>query len=180
MLITKSNLEPYPDSDNLLPARESLNIGELTTLETKAGTTSLIGMTFERDKLGRITKKVEVIQVVTHTYQYSYDAAGRLVQVLQDGQSAEQYSYGTNGSRTSGPNVSQTSYDGQNAWKKVQNTGVYLPILTTLRNWPCENILRIQGRILGMVQSIAVRLLQEHLEPLWDKSRLAMEIVLQR
>jgi RHS repeat-associated protein len=111
--VTQSQVGTITDSYNLLPAGESLSFGELRSVETKAGTTSLMGMTFERDKLGRITQKVEVIQGVTHTYQYSYDAAGRLVQVLQDGQSAEQYSYGTNGSRTSGPNVSQTTYDGQ-------------------------------------------------------------------
>jgi YD repeat-containing protein len=56
---------------------------------------------FVRDKLGRITQKIEIVQGVTHTYDYTYDTAGRLTEVDKDsGGSIDTYTYDTNGNRT--------------------------------------------------------------------------------
>ena len=41
--------------------------------------------TYERDKLGRITKKTETVDVNTHTFDYLYNDAGYLVEVKRDG-----------------------------------------------------------------------------------------------
>jgi RHS repeat-associated protein len=69
---------------------------------------------FGRDSLGRIQQKTETIQGVSHTYNYSYDSAGRLWQVSQDGTVTATYTYDTNGNRISGPGVTTTPvYDAQ-------------------------------------------------------------------
>ncbi|EDN71249.1 Rhs family protein [Beggiatoa sp. PS] len=54
---------------------------------------------YTRDKLGRITQKVETLEGVTTTYAYDYDQAGRLITVTQNGVVTEQYSYDANGNR---------------------------------------------------------------------------------
>src|SRR3954469_24319963 len=38
-----------------------------------------------RDALGRIVHKTETVQTETHTFDYGYDANGRLVDVFNDG-----------------------------------------------------------------------------------------------
>ncbi len=55
--------------------------------------------TYTRDKLGRITTKVEMIQGVTKTYDYGYDTAGRLDTVTIDGILEADYDYDLNGNR---------------------------------------------------------------------------------
>jgi RHS repeat-associated protein len=67
-----------------------------------------------RDSLGRIQQKTETIQGVSHTYNYSYDSAGRLWQVLQDGTLTATYTYDANGNRIGGPGLTTTPvYDAQ-------------------------------------------------------------------
>ena len=34
------------------------------------------------DKLDRLTKKIEIVKGITHTFDYTYDAGGRLIEVL--------------------------------------------------------------------------------------------------
>jgi RHS repeat-associated protein len=54
-----------------------------------------------RDKLGRVTQKIETLGGVTTTTDYSYDAAGRLFQVFENGFRAREYAYDANSNRTS-------------------------------------------------------------------------------
>ncbi|QGX03810.1 hypothetical protein AL038_19440 [Beggiatoa leptomitoformis] len=54
---------------------------------------------YTRDKAGRITQKLETIEGITHSIDYSYDLAGRLIEVKQDGTVTETYQYDANGNR---------------------------------------------------------------------------------
>lgn len=74
--------------------------GELSSYESTAGGTDLFDVTFQRDALGRITEKAEVIQGASTTYAYTYDAAGQLDQVRQNGTLVSDYEYDANGNRT--------------------------------------------------------------------------------
>jgi hypothetical protein len=56
---------------------------------------------FTRDRLGRITRKVETIGGTETTYDYGYDLAGRLDTVTRDGVTIADYGYDGNSNRTS-------------------------------------------------------------------------------
>jgi RHS repeat-associated protein len=90
--------------------------GEATSYQVSANNSSLFEQDDMRDDLGRLTRRVETVGGVTHTFDYGYDALGHLNQVKEDGTLVASYGYDTNGNRTSftGPNgtVSGT-YDSQ-------------------------------------------------------------------
>lgn len=75
--------------------------GELATMSASVSGSPIYTTTYTRDKLGRITTKVEMIQGVTKTYDYGYDAAGRLDTVAIDGILEADYDYDLNGNRLS-------------------------------------------------------------------------------
>jgi YD repeat-containing protein len=54
-----------------------------------------------RDSLDRIEQKTETIQGTTTVWNYSYDQAGQLWQVMQNGVLTATYLYDANGNRTS-------------------------------------------------------------------------------
>jgi RHS repeat-associated protein len=90
--------------------------GELTAMAAHHGATPLYAEDYTRDSLGRIVTRVETIQSVTTTYDYSYDQAGRLKTVSQNGDPSAQYAYDDNGNRLSKwtPATTETgSYDDQ-------------------------------------------------------------------
>ena len=91
--------------------------GELATDGAAFASTALYANAYTRDKLGRITRKVETIQGTTTTFDYGYDLAGRLTQVDVNGVPARVYAYDANGNRTSvsdaASGVSSGSYDAQ-------------------------------------------------------------------
>ena len=64
-----------------------------------AGATQLYDATYTRDALGRIDTKSETVAGVTRTYDYTYDARGRLVDVTRDGSAWRHYDYDSNGNR---------------------------------------------------------------------------------
>jgi YD repeat-containing protein len=67
-----------------------------------------------RDKLGRITKKVETVGGVTDIYEYAYHNAGRLKEVKKNNVVVATYTYDANGNRLSAPGLSTTpTYDAQ-------------------------------------------------------------------
>ena len=53
----------------------------------------------ERDDLGRITTKTEIIDGVTTVYEYFYDTAGRLHEVRRGGLTISIYDYDLNSNR---------------------------------------------------------------------------------
>jgi RHS repeat-associated protein len=91
--------------------------GELSTYQASYSGSALLGVTYTRDALGRITQKVETIGGATTTTVYDYDQAGRLTNVTQDGTLAAHYEYDGNGNRLSvtRPGVGTVSgtYDAQ-------------------------------------------------------------------
>jgi RHS repeat-associated protein len=92
------------------------SFGELASMTAKFSTTTLYAETHSRDKLGRITTKVETIQGTTTTYDYGYDTAGRLETVKKNGVLSATYSYDLNGNRLSKvtPATTETgTYDDQ-------------------------------------------------------------------
>jgi RHS repeat-associated protein len=75
--------------------------GLLATYEAKFAGASLYSTAYVRDSLGRIEQKTETIQGTTVVWNYSYDSAGRLWQVMQNGVLTATYLYDANGNRTS-------------------------------------------------------------------------------
>jgi len=87
---------------------------ELSSYTAKISAASVFSTQFTRDKLGRITQKIETINGTSHTYDYSYDLAGRLTQVNRDGTVSASYTYDSNGNRLTGPKASNVAiYDDQ-------------------------------------------------------------------
>jgi RHS repeat-associated protein len=72
---------------------------ERTKYEAKINSASAIRMMYERDLLGRITRKTETIQNATDVFEYEYDLGGRLTKVVKNGASLASYSYDPSGNR---------------------------------------------------------------------------------
>ena len=75
--------------------------GEVSSYTANVSGNSVFSTTFTRDKLGRITQKVETISSTTTTLEYTYDPAGRLKEVKTNGTVTATYNYDSNGNRTS-------------------------------------------------------------------------------
>ena len=75
--------------------------GELSSYTANVSGSPVFTTTFTRDKLGRITQKVETISGTTTTFDYTHDTAGRLQEVKTNGTVTATYNYDTNGNRTS-------------------------------------------------------------------------------
>jgi RHS repeat-associated protein len=73
--------------------------GELEHYTAAIAGTPIFDVGYERDKLGRITKKTETIEGVTTVYEYAYDPAGRLWKVWEDTVLVSTYEYDANGNR---------------------------------------------------------------------------------
>jgi RHS repeat-associated protein len=91
-------------------------LGELTSYAASFNATPFYGTAYTRDKLGRITQKVETVEGVTDTYDYTYDLAGRLRTVDLNNVTVATYDYDSNSNRakrtTPGGTINGT-YDDQ-------------------------------------------------------------------
>ena len=94
-LITGTTLGVVADTRNYS------TFGELGSYTTNVSGSPVFSTIFTRDKLGRITQKVETISGTTTTFDYTYDTAGRLKEVKTNGTVTATYSYDTNGNRLS-------------------------------------------------------------------------------
>jgi RHS repeat-associated protein len=79
--------------------------GELASQTSTFGATPLLTLTYDtpafgRDALGRLTRKTETIAGVTTTFDYAYNALGRLTDVAKNGILEEHFEYDSNGNRT--------------------------------------------------------------------------------
>jgi len=63
--------------------------------------------------VGRIVQKVETIEGIATTFNYTYSLVGRLIQVKTDGVETESYNYDGNGNRTHVNGELKASYDAQ-------------------------------------------------------------------
>lgn len=101
---------------NTATSRSYNGFGELTGETSQVNGAAVLNTLYERDKLGRITRKEETVDGVTTVYEYGYDLAGRLETVKENGTTVSTYTYDENGNRMghSGPSgtVSAT-YDAQ-------------------------------------------------------------------
>ncbi len=87
--------------------------GETSSYEAMYSSSSLLRFEYDRDPLGRITQKRETNGGVLHTYDYSYDLAGRLTTVKKDGVAQESYGYDDNGNRIQLNGIAVATYDAQ-------------------------------------------------------------------
>jgi RHS repeat-associated protein len=101
-LVTDASLNQVTDH------RTYDSYGKLATYEAKFGATSLYSVAHVRDALGRIETKTEIIQGTQTVWVYSYNSAGRLWQVMQNGVLTATYLYEANGNRTSVTTASGT------------------------------------------------------------------------
>ena len=119
-LITGTTLDSVTDS------RTYSTFGELSSYTANASGSPVLSVTYTRDKLGRITQKVETIQGVTDTLDYTYDQAGRLKEVKKNGTVRATYNYDTNGNRVSKVTTASTTtgtYDAQDRLTQYGTTG---------------------------------------------------------
>lgn len=87
-------------SDGTLNTERSYNAyAELSETSNKIGSDTLFAYSTQRNKIGKITQKIESVAGNSNTYNYSYDNDGRLIEVKKDGTVSENYSYDSNGNR---------------------------------------------------------------------------------
>ncbi len=84
--------------------------GEPAAYTAAYGGNEFYALQYTRDKLGRFTMKTENIGGVTDTYEYGYDAAGRLCDVTRNGGLISHYEYDPNGNRLSWAMSGTVSY----------------------------------------------------------------------
>lgn len=118
-LITETTLGTVTDS------RSYNSFGELSIYTAQASDTPVVDIQYTRDKLGRITRKVETIGGITDTFDYTYDLAGRLTAAKKNGATIATYSYDSNGnrlSRTTPDGTLSGSYDAQDRLTQYGST----------------------------------------------------------
>ncbi|MCP4229903.1 MAG: RHS repeat protein, partial [bacterium] len=111
--------------DNITETRGYNIFGEPSGYTAAFDGTDFYTATYTRDKLGRITQKVETVEGATHTFDYSYELTDRLKEVKKDGTVVSLYQYDDNGNRLSvtksGTTITGT-YDGQD---RLESYGDY-------------------------------------------------------
>jgi len=92
--------------------------------QVEVNSNPLFALDFNRDKLGRIDELAETIGGSTVTLAYSYDTAGRLIEVRQSDVPIESYTYDANSNRIQSTTAAGTidySYDNQD--RLIETTG---------------------------------------------------------
>ena len=99
-LLSGTSLGVVSDSYSYIESGQTSGFGELIEYEADSGGTPVFKTVFERDKLGRITKKTETLNSGTpKVFDYTYDPAGRLSTVTKDGGTPTVYTYDANSNR---------------------------------------------------------------------------------
>jgi RHS repeat-associated protein len=76
------------------------NYGEADSYSASINSSPVFQVALVRDVAGRVTRRTETVQGVGHTLDFSYDAAGHLASMQNDGVVAISYEYDGNGNRT--------------------------------------------------------------------------------
>jgi RHS repeat-associated protein len=110
MITQAAGLNLVYDTKNPLLRKATLNalkdtldyngFGELIHQTAVNGDSALYNAAYQRDKLGRVTEKLETVGGITNRYSYEYDILGRLKTVLVDSVLFSRYHYDANGNRT--------------------------------------------------------------------------------
>jgi len=106
--ITRDAANGLPQSvtdGTVTQGRDFSSYGEVDGVDYTVGATEPYSWSVVRDNAGRITQKVENIDVDTVTWDYTYDLMGRLETVTKDGILAESYVYDSQGNRIEETNV---------------------------------------------------------------------------
>ena len=80
-------------------ARTFSGYGEVDAQAITVNSQDAASWSLNRDNIGRITDKTEIVDGVTSDYVYTYDAMGRLLTVSKDTTLVEEYQYDLNGTR---------------------------------------------------------------------------------
>jgi RHS repeat-associated protein len=100
------NRLPVMVSDGtLINSRTFSGYGELDGAAYTIGGASKYSYSLTRDLAGRITQKTEMLEGVPDTFDYGYDANGRMTEVKKNGAVIETYTYDANGNRLSEMNT---------------------------------------------------------------------------
>ncbi len=143
-------------------ARSYSTFGELSSYTANVGGSPVFSTTYTRDKLGRITQKVDTVGATTDTYDYTYDSAGRLTQVQKNGGVVEAYTYDTNGNRLTAtvPPASATgTYDAQDrliGYGQLQFTYTANGELVTKSNPTLSQTASFVYDVLGNLKSVTL------------------------
>ena len=100
---------------NISSALEHNDFAELNSVTSRFNSQPLHSMALVRDKLGRITRKTEIVGADTVVSDYHYNSNGRLYKVVRNGDTIE-YAFDANGNRLSKTNSSgvvSASFDAQ-------------------------------------------------------------------
>jgi RHS repeat-associated protein len=87
--------------NNIMDGYVYNGFGELTDYSASYSTSGIFAIQYTYDTLGRITRIVETVDGLTDTYDYIYDAAGRLEEVEKNSTRISTYDYDDNGNRLS-------------------------------------------------------------------------------
>lgn len=90
--------------------------GEVSSLSGAYAGSEFFRNDLSRDAGGRTVRKIETISGSTSTFDYTYDAVGRLTDVAKDGASLSHYGYDVNSNRVStseGSTTTTATYDAQ-------------------------------------------------------------------
>ncbi|WP_207217850.1 MULTISPECIES: DNRLRE domain-containing protein [Sorangium] len=90
--------------------------GAVDTYVAQVAGSAVYEVSYTPDALGRIDQRTETIMGETHAYDYAYDLAGRLTDVVRDGVLTAHYDYDANGNRlarTSPAGAEGGTYDDQ-------------------------------------------------------------------
>ena len=99
-LLSGTALGVVTDSYTYIESGQTSGFGEMLQYTATSNSNEVFKTVFERDKLGRITKKTETLNgTVTHVFDYTYDAAGRLSTVTKDSGTPTVYTYDANSNR---------------------------------------------------------------------------------
>ncbi len=95
---------------------------ELSDYSADYNTTALYDVIYTRDNIGRITQQQQTLQGTTTTWDYFYDAAGRLDEVKTNDMTTVTYTFDDNGNRTHVNGAIVASYDDQDRLSQYGST----------------------------------------------------------